>query len=175
MNRRYHNSWLMSPTNICAALSSAHGFLKHCRMLRLATRLLRWPRSGSIWPLKPERDKASSMTSGSYRQRRPKPTPLPHHWAGILTAGISWVGSDPGRCAIAGLGGLWAAMAHSVRCRRRIYRSDHLRRQRRYRAVGRVGFPAGARGYCDKYGKPKNVHRPSHVIALANWFVSADP
>jgi hypothetical protein len=50
-----------------------------------------------------------------------------------------------------------------------------LRRQRRYRAIGRAGFAAGARGYCDKYGKPKDVHRPSHVIALANWFVSADP
>ena len=60
-------------------------------------------------------------------------------------------------------------------CRRRIYRSHHLRRQRRYLAVGRVGFAAGARGYCDKYGKPKNLYRPSHVIALANWFVSADP
>ena len=48
-----------------------------------------------------------------------------------------------------------------------------MRRQRRYRAVGRAGFAAGARGYCDKYGKPKDVHRPSHVIALANWFVSA--
>jgi hypothetical protein len=67
VNRGYHDSWLMNPTNICAALSSAHGFLKHCRMLRRATRLLRWPRSGFIWPLKPERDKASSMTSGSYR------------------------------------------------------------------------------------------------------------
>jgi hypothetical protein len=67
VNRGYHDSWLMNPTNICAALSSAHGFLKHCRMLRRATRLLRWPRSGFIWPLKPERDKSSSMTSGSYR------------------------------------------------------------------------------------------------------------
>src|SRR6476620_12064408 len=69
VNRGYHDSWLMNPTNICAALSSAHGFLKHCRMLRRATRLLRWPRSGFIWPLKPERDrdKASSMPSGSYR------------------------------------------------------------------------------------------------------------
>jgi hypothetical protein len=37
-----------------------------------------------------------------------------------------------------------------------------LRRQRRYRAVGRVGFAAGARGYCGKYGKPKNLYRPSH-------------
>jgi hypothetical protein len=65
----------MNPANICTALSSAHGFLKHCRMLRRATRLLRWPRSGFIWPLKQERDKASSMTSGSYRDadrsRRP--------------------------------------------------------------------------------------------------------
>jgi hypothetical protein len=68
VNRGYHDSWLMNPTNICAALSSAHGFLKHCRMLRRATRLPRWPRSGFVWPLKPERDKASSMTSGSYRR-----------------------------------------------------------------------------------------------------------
>ena len=29
VNHGYHNSWLMNPTNICTALSSAHGFLKH--------------------------------------------------------------------------------------------------------------------------------------------------
>ena len=139
------------------------------RMLSDDGSRLRPHKPGLLTPISPGCDAPGP------KGRRPKPTPLPHHWAGILTAGISWVGSDPGRCAIAGLGGLWAAMAHSVRCRGRIYRSHHLRRQRRYRAVGRVGFPAGARGYCDKYGKPKNVHRPSHVIALANWFVSADP
>ena len=147
-----------------------------CFHSHLTPKAGRWHRRLSILPVSFRQTRVAGIFVRSCREIIAKGAPTEADATasplGRNTNGRGSVGSDlTGRCATAGLGGLWAAMAHSVRCRRRIYRSHHLRRQRRYRAVGRVGFPAGARGYCDKYGKPKNVHRPSHVFTAANWFV----